>query len=171
MKKYSRRIASLALAVILMLSTLAFSGCYVISSGTIKQVSGTYKLTKYTDKVDRLETDGIELYLVLSSGSTGYFAYRDNETAGYTRTVSIRYIEDTEEPGKYSYVEVDFEGKGEYEKFGIYCKLFERKLNATRTKWKGNPFEGTLQVDYTISIGFERVSSATDLSYVNKHFG
>lgn len=170
MKKYSRRIASLALAIILIMSTLAFSGCYVISSGTLKQVSGTYKLTKYTDKVDRLETDGIEMYLVLTSGSTGYVAYRDNETAGYTRTVSLRYIEDTEDPGKYSYVEIDFDGEGKYEKFGIYCKLFERKLNATRTKWKGNPFEGTLQVDYTISIEFERVSSATDLSYVNKHF-
>lgn len=171
MKKIlSRRFAALTLVVILILSAVAFGGCYRISSAELKYVVGTYKLITYSGQEDLIAAKGIELYVVIRSDGTGYYAYKDSETAAHIKPVSCRYLEDEEEPGKYSYVEIDFEGNGDYEKLAIYSKMFEKKLNATKAVWKGNLFEGTARVDYTVSIVFERVSNATDLSYVNKHF-
>ncbi len=168
MKKL-KSIVSLTLVIIVILSAATLAGCYKISSGKMKYVVGTYKLISYSDRVDRIAQDGIELYIVIRSDGTGYYGYKDNNTAARIEPLRCRYTEDTEEPGKYSYVEIDFTGDGKYETLGIYSKLFEKKLNANTPVWKGSILNGTAEVDYRIYVEFERVSNSTDTSYIEKH--
>ena len=173
MKNSIRRLISLAVAIILLiLTTSVLSSCYIVRSGKMYKIEGTYELTSYTDDGDRLSEYGIQMYLVIRADGTGYYAYRNNETKPYIADIRCRFINDSENTDKYSYVEIDF-GNGEYEKFGVYAQTFKLGTTLTNTEYVygGNIFEGTYGLEYTITATFTKVSRATDLSYVNKSFG
>ena len=172
MKNSIRRLISFAIALILLiLTTSVLSGCYVIRSGRMHKIEGTYALTSYGGDVDRLAENGIQMFLVIREDGTGHYAYLDNDTEPYITDIKCRFINDTEDPDKYSYVEIDF-GNGEYEKFGVFAQTF--KLGTTLTcheyVYDGNIFEGTYGLKYTISATFTKVSRSTDLDHVNDNF-
>lgn len=172
MKSTVKRIITLTTAIaLLILSTAVLSGCYLIKSGKMSWIEGTYKLRSYGGDVDRLAERGIEMYVVIRSDGTGYYAYKDNNTDPYISEIKCRFTQDTEEPDKYSYVEINFSGT-EYEKFGIYAQWLE--LGTTLTChdyiYEGNIFEGTYGLKYTITAIFERVDRATDLEHVHEVF-
>lgn len=168
MKNFSRRIISLSLILIMILSAAVLNGCYYVKSGKMEKVEGTYQLTHYSGNGDRLLERGIAMYLVIRSDGTGYYAYKDNNTDPYIAEVRCRFTASTEEPGKYDYVEVCYKGSDGYEKLAINAPTFgiDTNLNSQTAVWGGNLFDGDLAIDYYINTDFTRVSRATDLSYV-----
>ena len=125
MKNSIRRLISFAIALILLiLTTSVLSGCYVIKSGRMHKIEGTYALTSYGGDVDRLAENGIQMFLVIREDGTGHYAYLDNDTEPYIADIRCRFINDTEDPDKYSYVEIDF-GGAEYEKFAVFAQTFK----------------------------------------------
>ncbi len=172
MKKLSKRILSLALVLTLILSLSALlSGCYLINSGKMSAIEGTYELTSYSGKSNYMEERGIKMYLVISSSGTGYFAYQSNTEAPYITELRCRFTQDTEKPGSYSYVEIDFEGNGNYVNFGINSTMSSTSISSSRAVWGGNLLDGTLKIEYYVTSSFKRVSKTTDLSYLKGAFG
>lgn len=174
MKKATKRILSLTMVLLIILSvTAVFSGCYVIKSGKMSQIEGTYQLTSYSGDGDRLTERGITMYVVVRADGTGYYAYKDNNTDPYISEIRCRFTQDTEDAGKYSYVEIDFGNNGDYVKFAVFAQLFElaTTLSSQKHVFSGNIFEGNYGLDYTISSTLTRVDKATDLSAVEKNFG
>ena len=172
MKNFKRRLLSLALVLILIFSaTTVLSGCYVTRSAKMKYVEGTYELTSYSGDSNWLEERGIKLIMVIRSDGTGHYGYVDNEGEPFTSELRCRFINDPENSEKYQYVEIDFEGKGEYHQLGINATIRNQNLNSSKPKWKGNLFEGTAEIDYYVSVGFTRIDRATDTSVIEEHFG
>ncbi len=171
MKNSIRRLLSLALILILILSTATvLSGCIVTKSAKMKYVEGTYELTTYSGDSDWLTERGIELIMVIRQDGTGYYGYKDNDTEPFISELRCRFISDTEESSKYQYVEIDFEGNGEFHQLGIYADLRKQNLNSKQAKWKGNLFEGTAEIDYYIDVGFTRIDKDTDRSLIDERF-
>ena len=166
-----KSLLSIVLIMVFVFSVFQLSGCYIVDSGKMKNVEGTYELTIYGTNKNEIEARGITLYVVIKSDGSGYYAYSDNDTEMYYSELRCRFIADTEESGKYSYVEIDFLGNGEYEKFGVNSKIDNKTLTYSRYVWKGSILNGTLSVDYTISATLNRVDKATDLSYIKEKFG
>ena len=173
MKNSKRRLlSSLALVLILILSTTVLSGCYVVNSGKMSKVEGTYMLTHYSGDGDRLTERGITMYMVIRADGTGYYAYKDNNKAAHISELRCRFTQDEEEPGKYSYVEIDFYGRGEYEKLAINARLFEStNLNSQTAVWKPIVWGEMPEIDYYVNVDFTRVDKATDLSFIKEQFG
>ncbi|MBR2929637.1 MAG: hypothetical protein IKC32_00250 [Clostridia bacterium] len=165
-----KRLTSLALVLaLLLLSVAGLSGCYFIDSGRMDEIEGTYELTHYSTDENEIEKQGITLYMTLRADGTGYYAYRDNDTALHYSALRCRYTQDTENAGHYSYVEVDFKGDGDYHKLGINAR--GKTLNSRQVKYKGNLFEGTLTTDYYIDVDFKKINRATDLSFIKAKLG
>lgn len=175
MKNSTRRILSfiLVLTLILSLSTL-LSGCYVVKSGKMDKIEGTYKLTGYSGDTDYISERGIELYVVIRSDGTGYYAYKSNDTEPHISEIRCSFTADPEESGKYEYVSIEFGNGNEPIKLAVVAAgLFEisTNLNSQTPVWAGNLFEGTAHIAYYIDVDFTRVSKATDLSHVHSEFG
>ena len=168
MKNTTKRLKSVVLLLILFFTVTALSGCYVVNSGRMWRVEGTYELTTYSAGDDLLAERGIKLVMVIRRDGTGYFVYSDNKTEPFMSELRCRFIQDEENPSKYSYVEIDFEGRGEYHKLAINAA--SKNLNSQRAVWGGDVFKGEYQIQYYIDVDFTRVSRATDLSYIEKRF-
>ena len=171
MKNSYRRLLSLAIVLVLILSTAAvLSGCYITRSAKMKYVEGTYELTSYSGKTNYLEERGIKLIIVIRADGTGYYGYKNNDTEAFISELRCRFIQDTEDSSKYQYVEIDFEGKGEYVQLGINSDWKTQKLGKSRPVYKGNLFQGNVELYYQETIGFTRISKATDRSVLDEHF-
>ena len=171
MKSTKKIVSCILLVAVMVISMLSLSGCYIVNSGKLSQIEGTYVLTGYSTYENKMELMGIKLYVIIRADGQGYFAYSDNDTPLYFSPLRCHYVSDTEKSGFYSYVEIDFNGDGEWDRFGIDCRLFERHLNYSKPIYKGNILKGDFGVDYYITSSFDRVSGATDLSYVKSVLG
>lgn len=173
MKNSIRRLISFTMVLaLLILSAAVLNSCYVIKSGKMNKIEGTYQLTGYSGKGDNIAERGIIMYMVIRADGTGYYAYRDNNQTPYVSELRCRFIQDTEQAGLYSYVEIDF-GTGTYEKFGINAPTWGKStnLNSQKPVWKPIEWGEPLEIDYNISVDFLRVDNATDLSYITEEFG
>lgn len=173
MKNSIRRLFSLALVLILILSTTTvLTSCYVVKSGRMKDVEGTYQLTHYSTDTDCIAEKGITMYMVIRADGTGYYAYKDNNKAPHVSELRCRFVQDEENAGKYSYVEVDFVGSGEYHKLAVNTRTFSiaTNLNSQKPVWKPIVWGETPEIDYYVNVDFTRVSKATDLSVIEEHF-
>ena len=164
------------ITLVLLLSVLAaslfsLSGCYTVKSGKMKNVEGTYELTAYSKNEDMIAKNGIRLYVVIRSDGNGYYAYTDNDTPLYFSELRCRFTQDTEKSGYYSYVELNFTGGSSWEKLAVNSGWRVKDLNSYLPKYGGNIFDGTYGIQYYISVAFTRVSSKTDLSYLEELFG
>ena len=83
MRGLTKRILSLVTVIVLLFSVTQITGCYVVKSGKMKKIVGTYELTSYSAGENKLETKGIKLFMVINSDGTGYYAYSDNEVDAY----------------------------------------------------------------------------------------
>ena len=168
MKNSNRRLLSIALVLILILSTTVFSGCYQVNSGKMSDIEGTYELTNYSGKSNYLEEKERKLVMVIRADGTGYYGYSDNTTDAFISELRCRYTADTEKSGHYSYVEIDFTGRGEYTKFAVNVR--GKNLNSSTPKYKGNLFEGNLAFDYYLNIDFTKIDDSTDRNVIDNEF-
>ena len=170
MKKLTKRILSfvVVLTLILSLSTL-FSGCYLTRSGKMSQIEGIYELTSYSGKSNYMEERGVKILLLIRSDGTGWYGYQTNTSEPYITELRCRFVQDTEEPGKYNHVEIDFAGNGEYVNFGIFADLSSSTLNSSRAVWGANPFKDG--IEYYITSTFKRIDKSTDLEKLKELFG
>ena len=169
MKSFKKTVSAILLLSILLLAVTSLTGCYVVKSSKMRKIEGTYKLTNYSTDENEIETRGITMYMVVKSDGNGYFAYKDNDTDLYFAEMRCRFTQDTEDSSKYSYVEVNFDGGSEWEKFGV--NAYGKTLNSSVPVYKGNIFDGDFGVDYYISVTFTRESRAKDLSYIEREIG
>lgn len=167
--KTTRHIASLTMALLIIFSTLLLSGCYIVDSGKMRAIEGTYELTTYSTRDNRIEARGMQLFIVIKSDGNGYYAYRDNDTPLHLSEMKCRFTQDTEKSGHYSYVELEFKNSNNWFKLGVNARA--KQLGSNIPKYKGNIFEGTLSVDYYETITFTRVDKATDTSYISDTLG
>jgi hypothetical protein len=160
----------MVLALILALTPL-LSGCYIVQSGKMNWIEGTYQLTSYGGKSDYMAERGIKIFMVIRSDGTGWYGYQSNNSEPYITELRCRFTQDTEKSGYYSYVEIDFAGNGTYENFGIQASRTDSSLNSSEAVWAGNLFEGDLHIDYYITSRFERVDKSTELDKLKELFG
>lgn len=161
----------LSLALILAVVTVFASSCYVTTGTSMKKAKGTYELTGYSitngktgDVTDKLASDGIKVYLVVTGGDRGYYVYQDNNTSAYFRDVYLSY-EYSEDSNKVTSLTYRFDGQleGDAQKVGVTSG----GLNYSRPSIKLSD-----QVySNGISMSFKKVSSATDLSFAESQLG
>ena len=121
MKNKKRVLVSILLLCSLLFSLFYLSGCYMISSGKMKNVEGTYELVTYSTDEDEIASRGIKLYMVIKGDGTGYYAYTDNDTELYYAELRCRFTQDPEKSGYYEYVEINFTGENDGYKKQPHC--------------------------------------------------
>ena len=164
---------SMLLMVLLM---VASAGCYVVQGQRMGKVKGTYELTSYyrtngktNATTNYLETQGYQVYLVVTGSSAGYLVYKDNDDgASYYQTLSLSYTyqEDSSDKmgGLFEKVEyVTFQYAGNEQKFGVTSD----HLNYSRPAIK---LSDKIYSD-GLGIGWTKVDKATDLSYAEAKLG
>lgn len=172
MKNFKRRLLSLIMVLALILAlTPLLSGCYIVQSGKMNWIEGTYQLTSYGGKSDYMAERGIKIFMIIRSDGTGWYGYQSNNSEPYITELRCRFTQDTEKSGYYSHVEIDFAGNGTYQNFGIQASRTDSSLNSSEAVWAGNLFEGNLHIDYYITSRFERVDKSTELNKLKELFG
>ena len=167
-RKIWKLFAPIALMAVLIFSTIFATGCYVIHGVKMRDLVGTYELTRYSAKTDILTEREMKLYMVINSDGKGYYVYKDKDTAAYAAEMQLRFETNEEDSSKYEYVHVKFNQQSEEVKFGVNSK----NLNYSKIVWKQLTLDNLkLEQDYTISVGFQKVSKETDLSFVNETLG
>lgn len=178
MKKLSTILASLLLGV----CSIFASGCYLTQAQTMKNIQGTYRLKTYTtteehydaeDKIQRtvtneIETNGYEIYFVITGNNRGYYAYQSNAESPYIREVELQYEQGSEEnKGKYAYVLYKLNSTDrEFDRMGVTKNFLQENRPVICGKLFG---EEVSQTGFDRS--WEKVDKATDLSYVTKQWG
>lgn len=177
-----RKLINLFSIIALVAVTLSLVSCYASKPGTLKQLVGTYELTKYTlsnsnestdnpDANDQIKQEGIVAYLVIKDDGTGYYAYKSDKVALKVEAIKIKYVYDEEETNKVKEISFtngqetsskDIPGCG-YETLGLYFKLFKKTLNQSHPAVFGKKT--------STSVTYTKVSSKSDLSYVEKKMG
>ncbi len=182
------KIAKKMLAVLLIIAVLATTvGCYMVSGQKMDTVKGTYRLTRYTRTpayerregytprtVNYVEDEDYQYedYLIVTGTSTGYYVHKDADNPAYVKEITLSYQYDEEDSSKVEYV-IYNDSLSVNQESGI------NKLGVTR----GNLNYSKAAFDYTqlftgkkmrsedISVRWEKVDKATDLSYVQKALG
>lgn len=133
------------------------------------RVKGTYELTSYSRTngktnatTNYLETQGYQVYLVVTGNSSGYLVYKDNDDGvSYYKTITLIYTYNEENDKKVDYVAFNY--AGEEQKFGVT----KDHLNYSRPAIK---LSENFYSD-GISIGWTRKDRATNLSFVEEQLG
>ena len=161
----------LSLVLILTVVMVFASSCYVTTGTSMKKAKGTYELTGYSitngktgEVTDKIASDGIKVYLVVTGEAHGYYIYKDNDTSAYYRDVYLSY-EYSEDSNKVISLTYRFDGQSadDVQKVGVTSG----GLNYSRPHIKLSD-----QVySNGISMSFKKVSSATDLSFAESQLG
>ncbi len=165
-RKIWKLFAPIALIAVLIFSTILATGCYVIKGVKMRDLVGTYELTRYSAKTDLMAEREMKLYMIINSDGSGYYVYKDKDTKLYASKMSFNFETNAEDSSKYDYVHAQFNFHDEAVKFGVFGK----NLNFQTIKWKPIEWGKPLEQDYTIDVDFNKVSKKTDLSYVNDVF-
>ena len=176
-----RKLINIFSIIALVAVTLSLVSCYASKPGTLKQLVGTYELTKYTlsnsndnsdpEANDQIKKEGIVAYLVIKNDGTGFYAYKSSSEALRVEAIKVKYVYDEEETNKIKEISFtngqettgkDVPGCG-YETLGLYFKLFKKTLNQSHPAVFGKKT--------STSVTYTKVSSKSDLSYVEKKMG
>lgn len=181
MKVLKRMLAVLLTASLLM--TLA--GCYLISGQKMKTVKGTYKLTNYTyipkheqgktpNTVNYLEDEEYlyEEYLIVTGEGRGYYVHKDANTPAYVKEVTLSYRYSAEDSSRVEYVifndALTVNSESGKNRLGVNKNTLGYSLPAidyteliTKRKMRSED----------MSVRWEKVDRATDLSYVEEQLG
>ncbi len=176
-------IVLLLCAAVIVCLCASFAGCYISKPDTMEHLVGTYRLESYTrtpknsdsetetQSIDMIKDKGITAYLIVKSDGTGYYAYKDDSTPAYARSINIEYTYDGEKSDSVEKIRYDdgydhtgdgYPGKG-YEVLGLNFTKREKKLSFT--------MPAVFKRDYSQSVRYEKVSDTTDLSYVSEKMG
>ena len=171
MNSSKRRVISLfAVLVILILSATILSSCYIVKSGKMNKIEGTYQLTAYSGKSDYLAGRELVMYLVIRADGTANLVWKNQHTGPHYQDITCSFESDPEKSGYYSYVLVDFKNGKSPTRFGVQAAgLFEidTKLNSSTLAW--NDTSDLSQGTHTVNLTFTRVSTSTELDYVDEH--
>ena len=177
MKRTRLLLCVLIVAVLLAMLT----GCYMISGQRMNKLKGTYKLTNYTYTPRYSDKDGrvpatrnyitdekylYEDYLIITSGSTGYYVHKAVGVPAYVKEVRLSFTYSEEDSSKIEYVTyVDVLTQGQ-------------QVDGSKLGVSGNTLNfsaPSLHVfsEHTrdISVSWQKVDNATDLSYVKGQLG
>lgn len=162
------KIFAMAIMIALLIfCTVVAAGCYVIKGVKMSKLVGTYELTHYYGKEDYMTRDEMKLYVVINNNGSGYYVYQDKDTPLHCAEMLCRFTASQEDSSLYEYVELSFErNQSDWHKLGINGE----RLNSKQTKWKPIVWGEPLEIDYYIDVDFKKVSSKTDLSYVEQTF-
>ena len=184
--KNTRRIISLVLTVALLL--LSLSGCYIVSGQRMKTVKGTYKLTTYTYTPSHERKNGqniigydyvnseeykYEDYLIVTGESTGYYVHTEASGDNYIKEVTLRYEYDTEDSSKVNYVTYNDSVSVNSDEGGRHrLGVSKDSFNYSKAAFDYTELITKRQMrTESISVRWEKVSRATDLSYVTELLG
>ncbi len=180
MKKFKTLLTSL---LILIFAVTSF-GCYIVQGQKMKDVKGTYKLTRYvrtpkylkgqTPKTtDYIADKGYEVYLVVTGSGTGYYVHKDNDTVAYSREISMSYEYNEEDSSKVEYVLSNETLLGEDTRFAITKNRLNRSLaSVTYAEMKiGDLVLVEAHTSKSFDMDWEKVSKTTDLSYAKSQLG
>ena len=176
-----RTIKATLCAVLLALMCFTLTSCYVSHPTAMRNLTGTYELTKFTRKAkdadseadpdDYIAQKGIVAYLVITGEDYGYYVYKDNETQLTVKQVKILYEYDSEDISKIksiTYNDGVYENGTKYpgagsELLGVNFRLFKRELNYS--------FQAVLGNKFSQSVIYKKANKATDLKFVEKKLG
>lgn len=181
-----KKLSSIILATLsFLLLGVSLTSCYISNPAPMKDLVGTFLLTKYTRTYSEsdangeststthnmIEEKGITCYLVVKDDGYGYFIYKDNETSLYCETIRIEYTYDSDETGKISRIDYTngsnlsgdgYPGKGK-EALGLNFKTFKKKLEFTMPSIFGRK--------YSQSVEYIKKSKDSTLDFVSKKLG
>lgn len=178
------------LSVLLIAAMLAaLSGCFVIRGQKMHNLKGTYKLTNYTytpqyeykGSPTRTGTDYIndekhlwEDYLVITDSGMGYYIHKAVGIPAYVKEVSLSYEYSEEDSSKIEYVvfkdvltTTAESGKNRVGVNGNVLNYSKSAMDIPKLEILGGGYIRTED----ISVRWEKVDDATDLSYVKGKLG
>lgn len=183
--KIVKHLLAMLLIFAVLLST---AGCYFVSSQRMYRVKGTYKLTNYTytpsyerkegyTPIQRDYVNGEEYmyedYLIITGNGKGYYVHKEVGSDPYVKEITLSYEYDSENSSKVSYI-VYNDALTVNKTDGGLNRLGVAKNNLNYSK---------SSIDYTelftkrpmrsesLSVRWEKVSRAIDLSYAEKELG
>ena len=151
----------------------------------MNKLQGTYKLTKYTYTPAYERKEGYtpktydyvndeeykyEDYLVITDSDTGYYVHKDASGEAYVKEVTLSYEYSEEKAGTVEYVIFNDSitvnaDEGGYNRLGIAKK----NLNYSKASFDYTQLITKIPMrSESLSIRWEKVDEATDLSYVNE---
>lgn len=184
--KNTRKIISALLIVTLL--AVSLSGCYIVSGQKMRNVKGTYKLTTYTytpqherksnstapsyDYVND-EKYKYEDYLIVTGTSTGYYVHTEAGGDNYIKEITLSYEYDSEDTSKVNYVTYNDSvsvnsDEGGRHRLGVSKNSFNYSKSAFDYTELFTKREMRTE---SISVRWEKVSSAADLSYISEQLG
>ncbi len=175
-----KKIRRILLICLLCVCSVFASACYVTQAQTMKNIKGTYKLVqnqrtdekfdgegkKVSTVTDLIETQGLEVYLVVTGEQTGYYAYKATGEETYVKEVALTYETDEEKTDKYTFVRYKDAVESDFNSLGVTknsLNFYRPSICAMLGKLELN------QAGY--NVRWEKVDKATDLSYVKKQWG
>ena len=184
MTKTTKRLLALALIFSFLLMV---GGCTVVQSQKMRVVKGTYKLTSYTYTPSYERKEGytpktrnyiedeeykFEDYLVVTGEGRGYYVHKQAGAEVYIKEVTLSYEYDTEDSSKVSYVtyndSISVNATSGINRLGVTKDSLNYSLSAIDyTEW----FTKRPMRSEAISVRWDKVSSKTDLSYVERELG
>ena len=182
-----KKIKYLLIALLVIVFLASFVGCYMVSGQRMDTVKGTYKLTTYTYTPKYERKDGFtprtinyiededylqEVYLVITGTGNGYYVFKDVNNSPFVRDVYLNYQYNTDDSSKVDFVtwndSLSVNSENGLHKMGVtknglnyskpamdYTELFTQKKMRSEA----------------MNIRWEKVSRATDLSYVEQQLG
>ena len=182
-----RKLKILSVAVVLAVLASSVFGCYFIKGQPMSKVKGTYKLTHYSYTREYERREGYtprtynyvededclyQDYLVVTGTGTGYYVHKAVGIPAYSKEVNLSYEYNQEDSSKVDYVihndAISVNSTSGVHRIGVngnilnyqkqafdYTQLFTNKPMRTED----------------LSIRWEKVSDATDLSYAVEQLG
>ena len=167
---------------------ISLTSCYFISAQSMNKLKGTYKLTSYTHTPKHERKEGYtertidyvndaeykyEDYLVITGTDRGYYVHKDAGGESYVKEITLSYVYSQDDSSKVDYIifndSITVNGdEGGFNKLGVS----KRKLNFTKAAFDYNELLTKKPMrSEAISIRWEKVDKATDLSFVNEQIG
>ena len=176
-----KTITLLLVAAIIATLFIGLTACYVSRPDTMDHLVGTYALTSYTRKAkdapseeeatDMIKEKGIVAYLIIKNNGTGYYVYKDNNTALFARSIKITYSYDEDHSESVKEIRYTdgltssgdgYPGKG-METLGLNFSKKEKRLTYTMPAVFGR--------NYSQTVRYEKVDDSTGLSYAGNKLG
>ncbi len=182
--KIVKHLLAMLLIVTILLATVS---CYFVQSQRMKTVKGTYKLTHYTYTPSYERKEGYtpktrdyvngeeymyEDYLIITGTSTGYYVHKAVGAEPYVKEITLSYEYDSEDSSKVEYV-IYNDAISVNETSGIHkLGVTKNNLNYTKSAFDYTElFTKRPMRSEAVSVRWEKVDKATDLSFVKGQIG
>jgi len=179
-----KKLVALIITICLVASlAIIFTSCstYTSKEGSIDDIIGTYKLTKFTatnendEAVDMIETSGVVAYITVNADGYGYYVYKDNDTETTIDSIAIEFNHDADNTDLYDSIKYNTgksvsltkqrPGAGEEPKMGVNVKKHTLNYTIPKTDVKIGKYEINIKSE---SVLYERVRKETDLDFIEK---